>query len=774
MKRGLLKNILVLDLADEQGSFCSKLLADLGATVIKIESSEGDPARNNLSFYYHNTNKLGVVLDLEKQKGKQSFFRFLEKADVLIETWTPRCIRTLNLNHKQLRRINPAIVHVSITGFGQSGPKRTYHSADMVASASGGQMHVCGAHKTPPVKLSGPQPFYAASLFAANAALLGLRKRKITGKSCHIDLSIQEAVASTLDHVMIDYFHEGKIAGRDAGIQNDSFAMLRCKDGYIQIPIFRNWETLIELMDSEGKAADLLESKWRRKTYRAKHNDHIVEVVEGWAGNHTRQDLFKLGQVMQFPWAPIESPHEVLRSPQLKARRFFARTQIPGSKAGIIVPRLPYKFSAFASPALKPAPALGEHTHSILNSLIARPEKEGSRIRMKTGSNPSSKSGDILKGIRIIDLTRMLSGPYASRILGDFGAEVIKVQSKLTASGAEQNDSPYFCAWNRNKRSICLDLNHPEARDLFVELVSTSDVVVENYSPRVLKNWGLTYKRLKEAKPDLILASISAMGQTSPWSDYVGFAPTFHALSGLIAASSSSSDAPVNIGHAYGDIVAGLYAAFAILSALEYKDVTGKGQYIDLSAYEAMCTLLGPAFNVHSRLSNDIDPTFCGCYPCSGKDRWCVISIAGEDEWQAFCKISGEREWTSEQFSSRDKRRKNRSGLEKLIAQWTAGQTAEDIVRRLQKAGIAAAVVQNAEDLAHDSQLAARRFFVPLKHPKLGKLFSDRSALWPWQEKHVKWKPAPLLGEDNGYVFSKLLGYSASEIRSLIKRGIIQ
>jgi crotonobetainyl-CoA:carnitine CoA-transferase CaiB-like acyl-CoA transferase len=773
MERGLLKNILILDLADEQGSFCSKLLADLGAMVIKIESPEGDAARNNPSFYYHNTNKLGVVLDPEKRKRKQSFFRLLEKADVLVETWTPRCIKALNLNHKQLSRINPSLVHVSITGFGHTGPKRAYHSADIIASASGGQMYVCGTQSGSPAKLSGPQPFYAASLFGANAVLLGLRKRKIAGKGCHIDLSIQEAVGSTLDHVMIDYFHDGKIAGRDAGIQDDSFVTLRCKDGHIQIPIFKNWETMVELMDSAGKAQDLLENKWRRNSYREKHCDHIVEVVEGWTGNHTKQELFELGQAMQFPWAPIELPHEVLRSPQLKARRFFARTQVPGSKTGIIVPRLPYKFSAFTPPILKPAPALGEHTRFVLESLGASGKKGGVLRRLKAGLNSSAGSGDILKGIRIIDLTRMLSGPYATRILGDFGAEVIKVQSHLTAKGAEWNDSPYFCAWNRNKQSVCLNLDHPEARDLFVKLISTSDVVVENYSPRVLKNWGLTYKRLKEAKPDLIMASISAMGQTGPWRDYVGFAPTFHALSGLIATSSPSPDTPVNIGHAYGDVVAGLYAALAILAALEYRDATGKGQYIDLSAYEAMCTLLGPAYNTHSRLFIDGGSAFCGCYPCAGNDRWCVIAIAGEDEWQTFCRLSGKPEWTSDNFSSMDKRRKNRRELDKLIVQWTTGQTAEDVERRLQKAGIAAAVVQNAEDLAHDSHLAARCFFVSLNHPKFGEIFSDRSALWPWREKQLHWKPAPQLGEANHCVFSDLLRHPDTEIGSFIKKGII-
>ena len=264
-------------------------------------------------------------------------------------------------------------------------------------------------------------------------------------------------------------------------------------------------------MAAGGKAQDLPKKKWRRKAYRTRHRDLMIKAVEGWAGDHTRQELFKLGQAMQFPWAPIESPRDVLKSPQLKSRRFFVRTRPPGSNTGISVPRLPYKFSHFVSPQLKPAPLLGEHTPLIMNKLKSGGYKIIPLRRKEIGLNPSAGSGNVLNGIRIIDLTRMLSGPYATRILGDFGAEVIKVQSRLTAKGAEWNGSPYFCAWNRNKRSICLNLNNPEARDLLLELVSISDVVVENYSPRVLQNWGLSPKRLMKMKPDLIVASISTM-----------------------------------------------------------------------------------------------------------------------------------------------------------------------------------------------------------------------------------------------------------------------
>jgi crotonobetainyl-CoA:carnitine CoA-transferase CaiB-like acyl-CoA transferase len=781
-EKGLLDGVFILDLTEEESGFCAKLLADLGATVVKIENPKGDPSRTSLSFAYCNTNKLGVVLDLETPEAKRTFRNLIQRSDVLIEALAPGRLETLQLNYPRLRRINPGLIHISINGFGLSGPKHAYRSCDRVASAFGGQMFITGTPSGPPVPLFGRQSLYVASLFAANASLLGLRKRKLTGRGCSVDISVQEAVASTLDPVMINYFCNSTIAGRRSHrAQNDSFTILPCKDGHMLATILRNWESLLEWLIAEGKANDLTDAKWKRISYRETHLDYIVKILGQWTRSHTKQELFEFSQAIQFPWAPIELPAEVLKSPQLQARGFFAPIAISEKNGGILGPGLPYKFSGFSPPAPKPAPRLGEHNLPLLENPDASHKK--SRTSQAKLSHHGVKTGNILKGIRIIDLTRMLSGPYATRILGDFGAEIIKVQSRLTAHGAERNDTPYFRAWNRNKRSLCLNLSHPEARDIFLELAAVSDVVVENFSPRVLENWGLTYKRLKQINPKLIMASLSAAGQTGPWRNFVGYAPTFHALSGLISATSRASHAPILLGHAYSDVITGLYAALAILASIEHREATGEGQYIDLSAYEALCTLLGPALmkaasapipRARARSGDDLSEAASSCYPCKGIDRWCVISITNDDEWQAFCRISGIPELASGRFSSSAARRKRPRIIDALIARWTSSHKAETIVQRLQKAGIPAGVVQNAKDLAKDSHLAARRFFISLHSPEFGTSISDRSALWPWREKHSHWKPAPQLGADNRYVLRNLLGYSEARFQSLIKNSILK
>jgi crotonobetainyl-CoA:carnitine CoA-transferase CaiB-like acyl-CoA transferase len=393
-------------------------------------------------------------------------------------------------------------------------------------------------------------------------------------------------------------------------------------------------------------------------------------------------------------------------------------------------------------------------------------------------------NGKPLSGLRVLDFTWMVAGPYATRIFGDFGAEVIKVQSKKTARGGESNLTGYFNTWNRNKRSITLDLSHPEAREMVLRLTAKSDVVIENFSPRVMANWGLEYERLKEVNPNLIMLSMSAMGQKGPWKDDAAFAPTLHALSGLTHLTSFEKDAPVGLGYAYADIVAGLYAAFAVLAALEYRDRTGQGQFIDLSAYEAICTLMGPALlnafvNDKEILPQGNCPDYIeaapyGCYPCSGMDRWCVIAVSNEEEWQSLCRMLGHPEWTKEdRFATPAKRKRNRKELDELVTTWTIQHETEEVVRLLQEAGVSSGVVQNAEDLARDPQLAARAFFVQLDHPVLSKTVSDRSPIRFEEDSLVSWKAAPLLGEDNRYVFLELLGLTESELSSYAEKGIM-
>ena len=391
---------------------------------------------------------------------------------------------------------------------------------------------------------------------------------------------------------------------------------------------------------------------------------------------------------------------------------------------------------------------------------------------------------DALQGIRILDFTWLLAGPYATRLLADFGAEVIKVQSRKTASGTELNTTGYFNTWNRGKLSITLDLSHPRGRELVLKLVGMSDVVVENFTPRVMPNWGLGYENLKKVKPGLVMVSMSGMGQTGPWRDFVSLGPTVQALSGITYLTSFSADSPTGLGYSHADHVAGLYASIAILAALEYRDRTGEGQYIDVSEYEAMCTMLGPAIMDYAVNHNPIMPQGnhpdyalaapYGCYKCLGDDKWCVIAVSTDEEWQALCRVLGNPPWTKEtRFSTMEQRKEQVKALDDLLGQWTAWHSPDEVMSLLQGVGVAASVVKDARELAEDPQLAARGFFTKASHPILGETTSDSTPIRLERTPAQFGRAAPLLGQDNHYVYRELLGIGEQELSGYIEDGVI-
>ena len=369
----------VLDLADEKACFCSKLLADMGAEVIKIEEPGGDASRwvgpfwgnkphpeKSLSFWYNNTSKLGVTLNLESNEGQSIFLKLASQADVVVETFPPGYLKKIGLNYEVLSEKNPRLILASVTGFGQTGPYQLYKSCDIVASASGGQMYVSGNHDTLSLQPYGQQSYYTASLFAAIGILIALHERNHSGRGQRLDISLQEAVAATLEHVMVRYFYEKLVPVRQGNLHwTNSACLLPCKDGYILITFNREWETLVELLDSEGMAADLKEERRRRESYRRQHADHIIEVLECWTRTHATAELFELGQLMRFPWAPVSSPQEVFNSPQLRARNFFIPVDHPEANTSFVYPGAPGKFSGSSWKIWRRAPSVGEHNAQV-------------------------------------------------------------------------------------------------------------------------------------------------------------------------------------------------------------------------------------------------------------------------------------------------------------------------------------------------------------------------------------------------------------------------
>jgi benzylsuccinate CoA-transferase BbsF subunit len=381
-------------------------------------------------------------------------------------------------------------------------------------------------------------------------------------------------------------------------------------------------------------------------------------------------------------------------------------------------------------------------------------------------------SQPILHNIRILDFTWVLAGPYATRLLADFGAEVIKVQPLSSSEADDSFARGYYNTWNRNKLGITLNLEKAPGVAVARRLVSVCDAVVENFTPRVMANWGLDYDNLKTVKPDIIMLSLSVMGQTGPWRDYVGYGPTVQAFSGMTSLTSFPDKPPVGLGFSYADHIAGLYASLALLGALEYRRRTGEGQYIDVSQVEAMASLLGGAVMDNTAGSNEVSPH--NVYRCKGKDRWCAVAVFTDEDWQGFKRALGNPSWAEdERFATLSRRMRNNEELDRLVAGWTKEHAAEEVMSRFQANGVVAGVVQDASDLVGNPQLGARDFFVEIDHPQAGKTWADATPIKLSHTPASYRRAAPTPGQDNNYVYREMLGMNEEEMTELRENGVI-
>ncbi|MCX7912393.1 MAG: CoA transferase [Dehalococcoidales bacterium] len=374
----------------------------------------------------------------------------------------------------------------------------------------------------------------------------------------------------------------------------------------------------------------------------------------------------------------------------------------------------------------------------------------------------------VLCGIRVLDFTWVLAGPYATRLLADFGAEVIKVVAPHFPEAADAFSRGYYETWNRNKLGITLNPGRPDGVALARRLIAISDVVAENFSPRVMANWGLDYGSVKRIKPDIIMLSMSLMGQESPLRHQTGYGQTVHALSGMTYLTAFPGGQPLGPGFAYADHVAGLYGAALVLAALEERRRTGRGRHIDLAEVGVMKKLLacddgyGPAGNASEEACpHDV-------YPC--RDGWCAIAVFTEEQWQGLKRAMGTPAWAEERrFSSLKERKLHRSELDRLIRDWTLHRSVRELVGMLQSHGVPAGMVQDAKELAHDPHLAARGFFAGKPEGRL----IDRSPIRLAGPAPDRFRPAPRKGQDNDYVYGTLLGLGKAEMEELREKGVI-
>ncbi|MDP2920055.1 MAG: CoA transferase [Dehalococcoidia bacterium] len=399
----------------------------------------------------------------------------------------------------------------------------------------------------------------------------------------------------------------------------------------------------------------------------------------------------------------------------------------------------------------------------------------------------------LLEGVKICDFCWVWVGPMTTKTLADQGAQVIKIEGKsrpdvwrvsppFKDNIVGYNRGGIFNIINSSKKSITLNLSKPKGIEIAKKLVAWADVVTENFAGGAMEKMGLSYAELKRIKPDIIMLSAAMMGQTGPYTNMPGFGAQLTALSGFTHVAGWPDREPADLGH-YTDFIAPRYNALAILAALDYRRRTGKGVHLDMAQFEGCVNFIAPLildYTVNGRVAGRMGNRSThasphGAFRCRGEERWCVVAALNDEEWQSFCKIIGNPDWTKEpRFNTLLGRKENEDEMERLIETWSVNHPPERVMTIMQAAGVNAGVVQDSEDLIdRDLHLKERNYYPEIEPAEMGKYFTIAP---PYKLSKVSHDihPAPLMGEHNEYVFKEILGMSDEEIGDLVAEGVVE
>jgi len=803
-----LYDVKVLDLSRYiAGPYCTKLLADRGAEVVKIESpGTGDPARGigpfpgdepdpekSVLYFYLNSNKKSLTLDLRSGDGSSALKDLVRDADILVESFRPGTMTRLGLDYETLKGINPGLVMTSISNFGATGPYRDYQTSHLVLCALAGWLYSTGEPDREPLQVGGWISHYIAGLHGAFGTMVALYLARETGEGQWVDVSAHEAMISTgRSFQLLWQSYGGRYRKREGNVLVAGTGLIcPCKDGYIAVNLLHqeHWELFTRFM---GRP-ELEDPRFLTPLLRREYIRELTDLVLPMFRNREHDEVFHSGQAWRIPFGLVPSAAEVLESEQYKARGFLVEVEHP-FMGRVTVPGAPCVMSGSPWEIGSAAPLLGEQNDEIPGPVkISRGKSAAQQKGQPTlPSSEGRQSSELpLEGLRILDLSAYLSGPYATALLADMGAEVIKIESiqrydgyrlfsPLEPGNIEKSSHYNWC--NHGKIGITLDLTRPRGVEIFKSLVSISDAVVENFSTRVMANFGLDYPVLKEINPRIIMLSMPCFGTTGPWKDYVGFAHVFEEMSGVVYLTGYADGPPLVSAIGYADSNSGLNGVFALLAALHQRRRTGKGQFIDLSQTEALTCLIGEVIldyciNKRSQGRRGNRHPFMapqGCYRCRGEDNWIAITVATDSQWENLRLLMGNPHWAAdERFSTAKGRLQFQDEIDERMGKWTAGQDRFELMHLLQREGIAAGPMLLLQDLLEDPHLNRRGFYTMVDRDMVGthphSCLATKLSRTPGRIR----RPAPLLGEHNELVLGELLEMSGEEIAMLEEDRII-
>ncbi len=772
-------------------AFCGKLLATLGADVLKLEPEEGDPLRHfgpyvgesgperSIPFLFLNTGKRSQTWTNNARERMERLVELVASADVLLlDGGTGGDI----LDVYSLRAANPGLIVVQLSPFGESGPHAGWQSSDIIQYAMSCWLHSTGSPLREPLALWGGLADALPAVAAATATMMALHERGVGGHGQVVEVSQQEVLGLCNGYAPLAASYTGETRTR-SGMPFPMTIVSAKANGWLGINVLTQaqWETLC----AYAGLTDLLEDeRFAEPLGRFEHSAEITDRFIEWASAKSSEEVFHGGQQWRVPFGYVPHLVDVTKLPQHVDRQFFEVVEHP-SAGRFEYPRLP--FLGVSARPLRPAPLLGEHDDE--------PVHEAGVFQVPplrdVGAATDERRGP-LRDVRIIDLSMWWSAPLSTELFALMGAEVIKVESIQRIDGwrlavqtmpeLTHEGSSVFNGVNLNKQDITLDLSREEGHRELRKLVERADVLVENYSSRVMENLGLTDEVLREWNPELNILSMPGFGISGAWKDYVGFAPTIEQVSGLPRLSGYEDGPPALAGNAIADPTAGLSGGLALIAALIEYQRTGVPQRVDLSQLESLTALLGEALlerqatDAPLRRFGNRDRRFApqGCYPCQGDDQWAAITARSAEEWWALCEVIGRDDLRDEDgLAGLEGRWAVHDRIDEAVAAWTVGKTKMEVSEVLQARGVPAAAVLDPLEFGADTHLNERGYFVKLERPVVGKHPHIGLPFHFSETPGSVFRASPTLGQDNVQVLSGILGLGEDEIARLEESQII-
>jgi crotonobetainyl-CoA:carnitine CoA-transferase CaiB-like acyl-CoA transferase len=778
----LLGGVRVIDTTDGRGEGCGRFLADLGADVIRVEARP-EPRRLafqpgvsdvDLTRVIHRAGKRSLLLDFTAKEDCGRFLDLLAGADIWIDSGSSRLGDDTGVDPVEMHRRFSHLVVLCITDFGHTGPIRDWVATDWVLMALSGMLSRSGVPGRAPFMPPGDLADESTAIQAAWSALLAYWQRLQTGVGDVLDFSRHDATAQMLDPAFgaIGTAAAQTVApvfnrGRPESLLYPTF---RCVDGNVRIVILaaRQWRGMWEWLGHPDEFADpKFEHARERYQVASSLYPRIAELFAG----QTAADLVAEGQRRGVPIAPVFSPRDVLDSPHFRERRSFVEVELSGV------------------PARMPSGHLiidGERAGPRFPAPKADMSVRAAECTMPVSPPPVAQVGQPpLRGIRVLDLGVIVMGGEAGRLFADQGADVIKVENRYFPDGARMMGmTARFAAAHRNKRSIGVNLRDARGLEILKRLVAESDVLLSNFKPGTLDSLGIGPTELQRINPRLVVATSSAMGESGPWKYWMGYGPLVRCVSGLTFLW-RDPELPEGFGDAttvYPDHLVARVVVTAALAALIRRRTDGLGARIESAQAESILMGLGPQYLRESMIPGSSRPLTAnefhapwGIYPCSGDDEWCVVTVRGDEDWEALVKVVGYPSWTADpDLATADGRVLARYRLDEDLAAWTSSRTPDEVAAVLQAGGVPSAPMRRVDELLDDQQLRARDFFSGFEQPGVsGQVISERGPCRAFNLPDPILRPAPFYGQHTREVCMDILGMASSTIDELISAGVL-